>query len=98
MTYVVVIERDDGTKDFKSFTQSADAIKRHSTACRYVHSREPISVSGKDETIIVSCQMFRANTQDAREAVNLVKEGKAEILHPEVHYRQREDAPSIDDL
>jgi len=56
MTYVVVIVRvvvrEDGTKDFKAFSQSADAIKRYNSACHYLYSGNLVSVSGSEETRI----------------------------------------------
>ena len=36
MLYVVVIEKDGGDKDYKVFSKSADAIRRHETALHFV--------------------------------------------------------------
>ena len=93
MRYVVVIEKDDGTRDYKVFSKSADAIRRHDTALHYVNSGNPVSVSGQDET----CRsMFKAATDDAREAVRLVTAGSARPLDPKQFYA--DTGPAIEDL
>jgi hypothetical protein len=96
MRYVVVIEKDDGTKDYKVFSKSADAIRRHDTASYYVNSGDPISVSGQDETCLAACSMFKVATDDAREAVRLVVAGSAEPLVPKEFYADR--GPTLDEL
>lgn len=96
MRYVVVIEKDDGTRDYKVFSKSADAIRRHDTALHYVNSGNPVSVSGQDETCLTACSMFKAATDDAREAVRLVTAGSAEPLVPKQFYA--DTGPAIEDL
>ena len=79
MLYVVAIDKEDGGTDWKVFTRSGDAIRRHTFASRFVTSREPVRI-GNEETIVVACRMFRARTTDVREAVRLVEHGQAETL------------------
>jgi hypothetical protein len=58
MLYVVVIEKEDAKKDYKVYTKSADAIRRHRTASYHMASSEPARIGG-EEMCIVSCSMFR---------------------------------------
>ena len=97
MLYVVAIDKEDGGTDWKVFTRSGDAIRRHSFASRFVTSREPVRI-GNEETIVVACRMFRARTTDVREAVRLVEHGQAETLVPDEHYSERTAGPSLDRL
>jgi hypothetical protein len=96
--YVVVIELEGGEKDYKVFGNSGDAIRRHDTAWRHMSLREPVSVSGREEAVILSCGMFRAESQDVREAVAIVKSGLAKVLEPEEFYADRDGVPTIDQL
>ena len=75
MAYVVVLELDDGTADYKVFSKSTDAVARYESSFRAMRDGTP---QKSDGTAIIHCKMFKANTADAREAVSMVKEGKAE--------------------
>jgi hypothetical protein len=96
MRYVVVIETDDGETDYKVFSSSSDAIQRHDKASTVMAVGEPVSVSGREEAQVVNCAMYKAPTDDAREAIRLVKGGLAEPLIPEEFLTER--GPSLDDL
>ena len=98
MLYVVVIEKEGGEKDYKVFSRSGDAIRRHDAASHYINSREPVSIGGSEETRVIACSMFRAATGNVREAVRLVVAGSAEPLEPQEFYAEREGEPSLDDL
>jgi hypothetical protein len=97
MLYVVVIEKEDAKKDYKVYTKSADAIRRHRTASYHVASSEPARIGG-EEMRVVSCSMFRAATNDVREAIRLVNSGSAEPLVPEERYAEKPGRASLDDL
>jgi hypothetical protein len=97
MLYVVVIEREDAKKDYKVYAKSADAIRRHRTASYHVASSEPARIGG-EEMCIVSCSMFRAATNDVREAIRLVNSGSAEQVVPEEHPAEKPGRAGRDDL
>jgi hypothetical protein len=96
MHYVVVINTDDGETDYKAYTSSADAIARHTSASNWMRSGEPVSVNKREESRVVSCTMFKAQTDNAREAVELVKAGRAEPLLPQSFLAER--GSSLEDL
>jgi hypothetical protein len=86
--YVVVIETEDGSPDYKVFSNSADAVKRYNIAV--AASGNPARVAGKLTTVI-SCGLFKANAPNVRDAIQLVKDGRGEPFKPF-------GVPTIDDL
>jgi hypothetical protein len=95
MIYAVLIEKEDGTKDFKAFANSADAIKRRDTAQQYILFREPAKING-EEIYLVSCHAFKVETDDVREAQRLVLSGEAQRLEPLDTRIER--IPSLDEI
>ena len=91
MYYVVVIETENGKKDYKAFTSSGDAVKRYHDAVAAQASGNPVRIGSSEPTVIVSCDLYKADTSDLREAVQLVKNGRAAKLKPF-------GVPTIDDL
>src|SRR5262249_28894358 len=93
---IVVLELDDGTVDYKVFSKSADAIARYERAFEAQRDGTPvITRKGADETMLLSCKMFKANTADVREAARLVKEGKAEPFSRPLSDREERDLQTL---
>jgi hypothetical protein len=89
--YVVVIETEDGKKDHKVFRSSGDAVKRYHNAVSAQISANPVRIGLAEPTVIVSCDLYKTDTRELREAVQLVKDGRADKFKPF-------GVPSIDDL
>jgi len=85
--YVVEIELDDGTTDYKVFQRSADAIARFDR----FYSAQTVRKRDRTKVEIISMKMYKADTVDVREAVRLVKNGKAERFY-------KPSSPGVDDL
>ena len=96
MRYVVVIETDDGKKDYKVFEKSGDAVGRYDAARARMARQEPVRIGG-EEANILSCQIFRAKTDNIREAKMMVESGNAEPFKPAAFYRPT-DGPKLEDL
>jgi hypothetical protein len=91
MYYVVIIETEErDSPNYKVFSNGGDAVKRYNTAVAAQLSGNPIRFAG-ELTNIVSCGLFSANTRSVREAVQFVKDGRAEPFKPF-------GVPDIDDL
>ena len=74
--YVVIIDFDNGGKDYKVFSKSDDAIARHERIVACKLSEQSVKIDSGEFVDIADCNMFRIDATNAREAVHLVKAGK----------------------
>jgi Na+-transporting NADH:ubiquinone oxidoreductase subunit NqrF len=89
--YVVAIQLDDDTTDYKVFEKSTDAIARFD---RY-HLGQTVRKRDKSEVEILSMSMYKAKTADVREAVRLVKAGEAERFYKPLSPEEEADISKI---
>ena len=81
---------NDGKIDYKVFEQSGNAVRRFDAAWASMARQEPVKIGGEEANVLLP--IFRARTDDAREAKMMVESGNAESFR--LHSIERQTARS----
>jgi hypothetical protein len=102
--YVVVVEFDNEEKDYKVYEHRSDAVAHFELAHTHKRLGKISKLRSSEEVTVLDCKVFKPYTADAREAVRLVKEGKAERFYQPMTDRNKQlldkfqtDTPVVDD-
>jgi len=102
--YVVVVEFDNEEKDYKVYEHRSDAVAHFELAHTHKRLGKISKLRSGEEVTVLDCKVFKPYTADAREAVRLVKEGKAERFYQPMTDRNKQlldkfqtDTPVVDD-
>src|SRR5262249_8979851 len=100
--YVVVVEFDNEEKDYTVYKRRSDAVAHFELAHTHKRLGKISKLRSGEEVTVLDCKVFKPYTADAREAVRLVKEGKAERFYQPMTDRNKHDkfqtnTPVVDD-
>ena len=102
--YVVVVEFDNEEKDYTVYERRSDAVAHFELAHTHKRLGKISKLRSGEEVTVLDCKVFKPYTADAREAVRLVKEGKAERFYQPMTDRNKQlldkfqtDTPVVDD-